>query len=333
MTDNPFAEHYRGRKVLVAGGLGFVGSSLARHLVAAGADVLIVDWLHPRFGGNLFNIVDIRDQVRVEKADVRDEHAMRTLVRGQDYVFNLAAQVSHTESMQDPYTDLEINARGPLSLLEACRQENPEATIVFASTRQIYGRPKYLPVDERHPVRPTDINGVHKMAGELYHRVYHTAYGLKTVSLRLTNTYGPRMYVRDARQTFVGWWVRQIVEGQALQIFGDGRQVRDFNYVDDVVEALLLAATSEAAVGEAYNLGSADSTSLLDLAKLMVELNGGGECEIVAFPNHRKRIDIGDFHGDFRKAHHELGWQPKFSLREGLTRTLEYYKEHLQHYV
>ncbi|MDQ3521895.1 MAG: GDP-mannose 4,6-dehydratase [Gemmatimonadota bacterium] len=333
MTDHPVTDHYRGRKVLIAGGLGFVGSNLARHLVTAGADVLIVDSLHAGLGGNLFNVVDIRDQVRVDKADIRDEPAMRALVRGHDYVFNLAAQVSHTGSMQDPYTDLEINARGALSLLEACRHENPEVTIVFASTRQIYGRPEYLPVDERHPVRPTDINGVHKMAGELYHRVYHTAYGLKTVSLRLTNTYGPRMHVRDARQTFVGWWVRQIVEGQALQIFGDGRQVRDFNYVDDVVEALLLAATSDAAVGEAFNLGSADSTSLLDLAKLMVELNGGGECEIVAFPDRRKRIDIGDFHGDFRKAHNELGWQPRVSLRGGLLRTLEYYKEHLQHYV
>lgn len=333
MTDRLFAEHFEKRKALITGGLGFIGSNLARSLVAAGADVLIVDWLLADYGGNLFNIIDIRDQVRVNIADVRDEHGMRYLVQGQDYIFNLAAQVSHTQSMKDPYTDLEINARGQLSLLEACRHGNPDTTIVFTSTRQIYGKPEYLPVDERHPLRPVDINGVHKRAGELYHMVYHNVYGLKTVSLRLTNTYGPRMHVRDARQTFVGWWLRQLVEGQTLQIFGDGLQVRDLNYVDDVVEALLLAAVSKAAVGQTFNLGSDDPVNLISLARLMIELNERGDFEIVAFPDGRRCIDIGDFHADYRKICYELGWQPRINLREGLTRTLDYYKEHLEHYV
>lgn len=333
MTDHLLADHYRGRKVLVTGGLGFIGSNLARHLVTIGADVLIVDRLFAGCGGNLFNIVDLGDDLQVINADVRDEYVMRDLVQGQDFVFNLAAQVGHTASMKDPYTDLEINARGALSLLEACRQCNPGVSIVFTSTRQIYGRPEYMPVDEHHPLRPTDINGVHKVAAELYHRVYHSAYGLKTVSLRLTNTYGPRMYVRDARQTFLGWWVRQIVEGQTLQIFGDGRQVRDFNYVDDVVEALLRSATSEAAVGQTFNLGSDDSIDLIQVAQLIVELNGGGDYEIVPFPDCRRSIDIGDFHGDYRRIRNELGWEPKVSLREGLVRTLDYYKGRLNHYV
>lgn len=334
MADCLFAEHYRGKKVLITGGLGFIGSNLARCLVAIGADVLIVDWLlADHGGGNLFNIVDIRDKVRVNIADMRDEHGMRYLVEGHDYIFNLAAQVSHTQSMKDPYTDLDINGRGQLALLEACRHGNPDTTIVFTSTRQIYGKPEYLPVDERHPVRPVDINGVHKTAGELYHRVYHNVYGLKTVSLRLTNTYGPRMHVRDARQTFVGWWLRQLVEGQTLQIFGDGLQVRDFNYVDDVVEALLLAAMSKAAVGQTFNLGSDDPVTLINLARLMIELNGRGDFKIVAFPKSRRSIDIGDFHADCRKICNELGWQPKVNLRDGLTRTLDYYKDHLEHYV
>lgn len=333
MIDRPFTEHYRGKKVLITGGLGFIGSNLARHLVALGADVLIVDWLLADYGGNLFNVVDIRDQVRVNIADVCDEHSMRHLVEGQDYVFNLAAQVSHTESMKNPYTDLEINCRGQLSLLEACREVNPETTVVFSSTRQLYGRPEYLPVNERHPVRPTDINGVHKRAGELYHAVYHNIYGLKTVSLRLTNTYGPRMHVRDARQTFLGWWVRQLAEGQTLQIFGDGLLVRDFNYVDDVVSALLLAATSEIAVGQTFNLGSADPINLICLAQLMVDLNGRGDFETVPFPECRRRIDIGDFYADYSKIYNELGWQPKIGLRDGLSRTLDYYREHLEHYL
>lgn len=333
MTGPSIAEHFRQRKILITGGLGFIGSNLAHHLVAAGADVLIVDRLLAGFGGNRFNVDKIRDRLRVNIADIRDEHAMSHLVAGQDYIFNLAAQVSHAGSMRDPYADLEINARGQLCLLEACRRSNPAATIVFTSTRQIYGRPAYLPVDELHPVQPIDVNGINKFAGEMYHQVYHQAYGLKTVSLRLTNTYGPRMHVRDAHQTFVGWWLRRLLEGQPLEIFGDGMQVRDFNYVDDVVDALLLAAVSETATGRSYNLGSDAPVSLLALAELLVELHGGGEFTIVPFPGDRKNIDIGDFHADSRAIRDELGWKPATHLREGMARTLEFYQEHLTHYT
>ncbi len=324
---------FRDKHVLITGGLGFIGSNLAHRLVSLGADVLIVDSLIPEYGGNVFNVHGLEEQLRVNIADVRDEHGLRYLVQGQDVIFNLAGQVSHTDSMIDPYTDLEINARSQLSLLEACRHGNPAAKVVFASTRQIYGRPEYLPVDERHPLQPADVNGINKLAGEWYHMVYHQVYGLRTVSLRLTNTYGPRMRIRDARQTFIGWWFRQLLEGQTLGIFGNGLQVRDFNYVDDVIEALLMVAFHEVADGQIYNLGSDDPINLLNLARLMIEVNGGGQYELRPFPDDRKRIDIGDYYGDYRRIRSKLGWRPLVGLRDGLTRTMDYFRANLEHYV
>jgi UDP-glucose 4-epimerase len=323
---------FSGRRTLITGGLGFIGSNLAHRLVELGAEVLLVDSLIPDYGGNLFNITDIESRVQVNIADVRDEYGMNYLVQGQDIIFNLAGQVSHLDSMRDPYTDLEINCRSQLSILEACRKHNPGVKIVYAGTRQIYGRPQYLPVDEKHPLEPTDINGINKLAGEWYHIVYHRVHGLRTVSLRMTNTYGPHMRVKDARQTFIGWWLRQIVEGQELQIFGDGRQIRDFNYVDDVVEAFLLAAVDAAADGQEYNLGGDEPTSLLDLAELLIELNGGGSYNIVPFPADRRRIDIGDFYGDYTKIRAQLGWRPTVPLRDGLERTIAFYRRHREHY-
>lgn len=330
MTD--LAAAFSGTRTLITGGLGFIGSNLARRLVELGAQVLLVDSLIPDYGGDLFNIAGIEDQVRVNIADVRDEHGMDYLVQNQDVIFNLAGQVSHLDSMRDPYTDLEINCRSQLSILEACRKHNPGVKIVYAGTRQIYGRPRYLPVDERHPLEPTDINGVNKLAGEWYHIVYHRVHGLRTVSLRMTNTYGPRMRVKDARQTFIGWWLRQIVEGQELQIFGDGQQVRDFNYVDDVVEALVLAAADPVADGEVYNLGGDEPINLLDLADLLIEANGGGSYRIVPFPPDRKRIDIGDYHGDYTKIRTQLGWRPVVPLQQGVERTIAFYQRYREHY-
>jgi len=327
-----YLDAFAGKRCLVTGGLGFIGSNLARRLVELEAQVLLVDSLIPEYGGNLFNIHGIEDRVRVNIADVRDEHSMNYLVRGQDYLFNLAGQVSHLDSMRDPYTDLEINCRSQLSILEACRKNNPEIKIVFASTRQIYGVPDYLPVDERHLLHPTDVNGINKMAGEWYHIVYNNVYGIRATALRLTNTYGPRMRVKDARQTFLGWWLRQLIEGQELQIFGDGRQVRDFNYVTDVVEAMLLAAANDDANGQAFNLGGDEPINLLNLAELLIELNGGGSYRLVPFPPERKLIDIGDYYADYRRIQGKLGWRPQVPLREGLARTLAYYREYREHY-
>ncbi|HOU42178.1 MAG TPA: NAD-dependent epimerase/dehydratase family protein [Promineifilum sp.] len=326
-------DFFDGKRVLVTGGLGFIGSNLAHRLVSLGADVLLVDSLIPEYGGNIFNVQDIENCLRINIADMRDEHGLRYLVQGQDVIFNLAGQVSHTDSMTDPYTDLEINARSQLSLLEACRHGNPATKVVFASTRQIYGRPEYLPVDERHPLQPVDVNGINKLAGEWYHMVYHEVYGLRTVSLRLTNTYGPRMRIRDARQTFIGWWFRQLLEGQTLALFGDGLQVRDFNYIDDVVEALLMVAATAAADGQIYNLGSDDPINLVNLARLLIEINGGGQYELRPFPADRKRIDIGDYYGDYRRIRSKLGWRPMVGLRDGMTRSLDYFRQYLEHYI
>ncbi|TAK29852.1 MAG: NAD-dependent epimerase/dehydratase family protein [Chloroflexota bacterium] len=323
---------FAGRNVLLTGGLGFIGSNLARRLVALGANVTVVDSLIPEYGGNLFNIAGIEDKLRVNISDVRDQHSMSYLVKGQHYLFNLAGQTSHLDSMQDPETDLEINCRAQLSILEACRRHNPEIKIVFASTRQIYGKPDYLPVDERHLLRPVDVNGINKMAGEWYHILYNNVYGIRSCALRLTNTYGPRMRVKDARQTFLGIWVRLIIEDKPILVFGDGSQVRDFNYVDDVVDACLMAAANEESNGQVFNLGAEERVSLKDLVELLVECHGSGKYRLVPFPSDRKAIDIGDYFADYSRFTSVLGWSPKVSLREGLTQTLRYYREHASRY-
>ena len=292
----------------------------------------LVDSLIPEYGGNLFNIAGIEGKVRVNIADVRDEYSMDYLVQGRDFLFNLAGQTSHLDSMSDPYTDLEINCRAQLSILEACRKQNPRVKIVYTSTRQMYGKPDYLPVDERHLVHPTDVNGINKMAGEWYHIVYNNVHGIRAVSLRMTNTYGPRMRVKDARQTFLGVWIKRLIDGEPIEVWGDGTQIRDFNYVDDVVDAVLLAATMDDAHGQIFNLGSDETINLRDLAALCVEVNGDGNYKIISYPTDRKPIDIGDYYGDYRKIRGKLGWQPRVNLREGLRRTLEFYRANKEHY-
>jgi len=332
MTPAEAAAPYAGKRVLITGGLGFIGSNLARALVEAGAEVTLVDSLIPEYGGLRENIAGIEDAVQVNISDVRDEHSLRYLVRGQDVLFNLAGQTSHLDSMRDPYTDLEINCRSQISILEACRHGNGNARIVFASTRQIYGRPQYLPVDELHPIVPVDVNGINKTAGEWYHRLYGDVYGLWTCSLRLTNTYGPRMRVRDARQTFLGVWLKNALQQREIEVWGDGRQRRDFTFVDDAVVAFLLAAEHDATRGEAFNLGGDESVTLGELAELVVELAGSGSVRTIPFPADRKAIDIGDFYAADEKIRRALGWRPQVALREGLERTLAYYREHGRSY-
>ena len=320
------------KRVLITGGLGFIGSNLARRLVAADAEVTLVDSLIPEYGGNQFNLAGFQDRVRVNISDVRDDHSMRFLVQGQDYLFNLAGQTSHLDSMQDPYTDLEINCRAQLSILETCRKYNPRIQIVFASTRQLYGKPDYLPVDEKHLLRPVDVNGINKMAGEWYHILYNNVYGLRACALRLTNTYGPRMRIKDARQTFLGIWIRRLLEGSPFEVW-EGSQKRDFTYVDDAVDALVLAVVSDAANGRIFNLGGEPVVSLTELATQLIATNGGGTFESRSFPPERKRIDIGDYYADYRHIQDVLGWQPQVPLAEGLARTLVYYRENLKHYL
>lgn len=327
----PLQKKFFHKKVLVTGGLGFVGSNLARELLESGAEVTLVDSLIPEYGGNLFNIAGIEDKVKVNISDVRDEYSMRYLVKGQDFLFNLAGQTSHMDSMQDPMTDLEINCRSQLSILEVCREYNPEVKIVFASTRQIYGKPDHLPVAENHSLRPVDVNGVNKMAGEWYHILYNNVYGIRACALRLTNTYGPRMRIKDARQTFLGEWIRLLLEDKPFEVWG-GEQLRDFTYVDDAVIAFLTSAASEEANGQIFNLGGERAYSLHELAQLCVKVYGKGKFATRTFPADRKRIDVGDYYADYSKISSILNWKPVSSLEEGLRKTFAYYSQHLKMY-
>jgi UDP-glucose 4-epimerase len=334
MNPSELDQSFAGKRILITGGLGFIGSNLARRLADAGAHLILVDSLIPNYGGNLFNLDGYADRVTINIADVRDEYSMDYLVQGQDILFNLAGQTSHLDSMRDPYTDLDINVRSQLSILEACRKQSPEIKIVYASTRQFYGKPDYLPVDERHLLHPTDVNGINKMAGEWYHIVYNNAYGIRATSLRLTNTYGPRMRVKDERQTFLGIWLKQVLSGEPIVVYGDGQQLRDFNYVDDVIDALLLVAGDARADGQVYNLGSAEPPiSLIDLARLLIATNAAGDYRCIPFPPDRKAIDIGDYYADFGKIQRELGWTPRIPLAEGLRRSLDYFRRTLPHYL
>jgi UDP-glucose 4-epimerase len=324
---------FSGRRALVTGGLGFIGSNLARRLVALGADVTVIDALVPGYGGNLFNVEDVRDRIHLIVDDVRDAPAIESCVEGRDFVFNLVGQVSHTDSMSSPEIDLENNCRAPLAVLEACRHHNRAARVVYTSTRQIYGRPERTPVDESHPCRPVDVNGIHKWAAEQYHRLYDEVHGVASVILRLSNTYGPGVLVKHPRQGFIGWFLRKAVEGGEIEIMGDGTQLRDMSYVDDVVEALLLAAATPAARGQIYNLGAPQPVSLVEIARRLIAIAGRGSLRFVPFPPERKRIDIGSVAIDCSRIRRELGWEPAVSLDEGLARSIRFYESHLYRYL
>lgn len=328
-----YRDWYRGRRVLITGGVGFIGSNLARHLVDLGADVLIVDSLLPDYGGNLFNLDGYEDRLKVNIADIRQGTTMNYLVQGRDVIFNLAGQVSHIDSMRDPHTDLEINCRSQLTLLEACRQHNPGTKVVYAGTRQIYGRPDRLPVDETHLVRPTDINGINKAAGEQYHIVYNNVFGVRACSLRLTNVYGPRQLIRHNRQGFIGWFIRLALEGGEIQIYGDGSQIRDFVHVNDVSDAFLRAGANDECNGGAFNVGGTEPTSHRDLVAILLDEAHRGTMKFVHWPEEKRRIDIGSFYSDSQRFMALTGWQPTVTLRSGLASTLAFYRDHFDRYV
>ena len=323
---------FSGQQALITGGMGFIGSNLARRLIQLGAEVTLVDSLEPDSGANVFNVIDIKKQVRFIQADIRDEQKIKQAIQRTKFLFNLAGQSSHLGSVQNPIKDLEVNGVGQLMLLELCRQYNPEIRVVYAGTRQIYGRTKYLPVDESHPILPVDYNGVSKNTAAMYHLAFNSIYGMWTSTLRMTNVYGPHMRIKDDHLTFIGWWLRQLLGGDEIKIFGDGKQIRDLNHVDDVVEALLLSVIHPQAQGKIYNLGG-EPVSLIDLALLMIEINGSGNYQFVPFPENRKRIDIGDYFGDYSQIKNELGWQPRVQLREGITSTLEFYRKYKDQYL
>lgn len=322
---------YKDKKVLVTGGLGFVGSNLALRLVELGAQVHVVDALLPGCGGSQFNVQPACDRIAVSIEDLRNRKFMEQAVAGCELIFNMAGDVSHLGSMQDPEHDLEINCRAQLSLLEACRHANPRVKVVFASSRQLYGRPVSLPVNESHQVEPVDINGIHKRTAERYHFIYGV-YGIRATALRMTNTYGPRQLIRHNLQGFLGWFIRKALTGEEIVLFGDGQQLRDPVYVDDAVTAFLRAGLSPAADGQVFNLGG-EPVSLLTIAETLIAVCGGGSYRLAPFPDDRRPIDIGSYYGDYWKAERLLNWKPQIGLEEGLRRTIDYFREHREHYL
>jgi len=322
---------FTGKKVLITGGLGFIGSNLAISLVKDGAIVTILDSLIPEFGGALFNIEPVKDQITINISDMRDTRSLDILVRDKAYIFHLAGQVSHGDSMRDPQVDLEVNCVSTMNLVESCRKYNTEAKIIYTSTRQVYGIPKKLPVTEEHPVVPIDVNGINKLAGEYYHILYDKVYNLRSTVLRLTNTYGPRQQIRNNRQGFIGIFIRQSLTGEKITIFGDGSQVRDFNYIDDVIDALKIAALTEGCYGNIYNLGANSYESLLDFVSILHNFTGV-KYNVIPFPSDKKIIDIGDYYGDWSKFSGTTGWSPEIGLQKGLNLTLDYFKSHNKEY-
>jgi UDP-glucose 4-epimerase len=332
-VSDDYQSFYRGRRVMVTGGLGFIGSNLARQLVELGADVLLVDSLIPDYGGNLFNVDGFAERLHVNIADIRQQSTMNYLVRDRAVIFNLAGQVSHIDSMREPYTDLEVNCRSQLTILEACRNYNPSVKVVFAGTRQVYGRPDSLPVTETHLVRPTDVNGINKAAGENYHLVYNNVFGVRACSLRLTNVYGPRQLIKHNRQGFIGWFIRTAIEDKTIQIYGDGSQLRDLVFVDDAADAFLRAGALDGCNGEVFNIGGSQPISLRDLATELVTVAGSGRVEFIGWPSEKKAIDIGSFYADSSKFMRATGWTPGVQLSDGLRRTVNFYRQHLTQYI
>lgn len=317
----------------MTGGLGFIGANLALALARAGADVTVIDACYPRHGANPYNLeADGGDRIHRLTADLGDP-PVRAALDDVELVFNLAGQVSHIDSMSDPTFDLDVNTRSQVAFLEALRWASPGATVVFTSTRQLFGKPRYLPVDEDHPVNPVDVNGITKYAAEQFHRLYHDVYGLRTTVVRLTNVFGPRQRLRDDFQGFLPIFIRRALLGQRISLFGDGSQERDCLYVDDVIDCLVRAALTDDAVGEVFNVGNDEHLSLRQIADLIVAAAGSGSVETVPWPPDRDAIDIGSYFGDSSKAKRTLGWTPQTTFAEGIVRTVEFYRAHLDRYL
>lgn len=323
---------WRDVPVVITGGMGFIGSNLALRLAGLGARVAVIDTMLSRYGANRHNLAGVGGNIDVIEADMAAEEAVAPAVQSAKVIFNLAGQTSHMDSMQEPLEDLRINQLANLSLLQLIRRSNPQARVIFSSTRQFYGPPRYLPVDEAHPIAAPDINGIHKYAAESYHLLFARVYGLRTTALRLTNVFGPRMRIRDAKQTFLGIWLRHAIENTRFEVWG-GDQKRDFTYVEDLVDALLLAAETDASIGKAYNIGGCPPVTLRELAGILVQAAGQGGFDIREFPAERKKIDIGDYVADDTAFRGITGWQPKTTLAGGLAETLAFYRAHAAHYL
>lgn len=320
------------KRVLVTGGLGFIGSNLSARLVELGAKVTIVDNMMPRLGGNLLNVKEIMEQVHINFSDVRDAHSMDYLVKGQEVIFHLAGQVNHVDSIRNPIQDLDINCRGTLVLLESCRKYNREAKIIFAGTRGEYGASVKLPVAEDHPTNPKGIYAVTNLSAEKMVLVYHDVHQIPGACLRITNTYGPRHQMAHDEYGVVNWFIRKAIDGEAIPVFGDGRILRDFLFVDDAVECFLSVADCPRAFGEVFNVGTGIPYSFIDLGKKIVEIAGTGKTAFTEFTKERKEVEPGDYYTDISKIERVVGWKPRTPLDEGLRKTIQFYRKHKKEY-
>jgi nucleoside-diphosphate-sugar epimerase len=309
-----------------------IGSTLAHLAVAQGARVTVLDAMLPLYGGNLFNLQGIADQIEFLAGDIRDYDLMRQAVAGADYIFSLAAQVSYVDSNTEPLLDLDINCHGHLNLLNACVQTNREARIVFTSSRFVYGTIEYNPVDEGHPFNCLSIYGIHKLAGEKYYRFYRDAHQLQTVSLRISNPYGPRQQMKHSKYGIVNWFIRLALEGQPLTVYGDGGQKRDYIFVEDVAEALLLAALTPETEGQVYNLGSGVGTPFIDMVRCIADLLPGTAVQQVEWPRDRYFVETGDYISDITRLTKSVAWTPKTSMAAGISKTISYYQRHRSQY-
>lgn len=328
----PDEEAFTGKTVLVTGGLGFIGSNLTIRLVKLGARVTIVDNMMPRLGGNLFNVGEIADHIHINFSDVRDAHSMDYLVNGQEYIFHLAGQVNHVDSIRNPIQDLDINCRGTLVLLESCRKHNQGVKIIFAGTRGEYGASVTLPVGEDHPTNPKGIYAVTNLTAEKMVLVYHDVHKISGTCLRITNTYGPRHQMAHDEYGVLNWFIRKAIDDEMIPVFGDGRILRDFLYVDDLVDCFLQVATCDQAYGEVFNVGTGIPISFIELGEQIVKISRKGRVALTEFTKERKEVEPGDYYTDISKIKRIVGWEPKIVLEEGLRRTIEFYKKYKKEY-
>lgn len=331
-TANDYRTAFRGKRVLITGGLGFIGSNIAQALVPLGAEVTLLDAALPAYGGNHFNVSNIASQVRIAQGDIRDASLMNDLVRGQDYIVNLAAQASYLDSMKEPFLDVDMNCVGHLRVLEAVRQYAPDAKVLFSSSRLVYGRILTTPVDESHPTNPLSLYGVHKLTAEKYYRIYYDTHNIRSSVLRLPNPYGPRQQMRHAKYSIVGWFIRQALEGKTIEVFGEGTQERDYLYISDIVDAFLRVASSERTNGEVYNIGTHERARFIDMVDTILAVVGSGRKVHVPWPEHYERNETGNYVADTRKIEAAVGWRARVPLRKGIEEMVKYYREHREHY-
>lgn len=322
---------FEGTNVLITGGAGFLGSSLAHTLVSRGAHVTIVDALLPLYGGNLFNLDGIADQIEFVEGDIRDQDIMNTLVTGKDVIYNFAAQVSYIDSKNQPFLDLDINGKGHMTVVEAVRQHAPSARILFSSSRMVYGKILTTPVAETHPTDPLSLYGIHKLLGEKYYRYYAYTFGMDTVSVRIPNPYGPRQQMKHNKYSIIGWFVRQAMEDKTITIFGDGNQERDYLYVDDIVDAFL-ELTQHGVSGEVYNIGTHERVTFGAMVDAVLREVGSGKKEYVPWPENYEKNETGNYIADTTKIEQITNWKPSVSLEEGIHRMVGYYQKNKSQY-